>query len=88
MKYRRLGRTARCVSELCLGTMNFGPLTTQTDSFVIMDRARTRHQLLRHRQPLRRRQGPGATETIVGKWFAQGGGGARRSCCAKGVPDR
>ncbi len=39
MEYRRLGRTALQVSELCLGTMNFGPLTTQDDSFVIMDRA-------------------------------------------------
>ena len=39
MEHRRLGRTALRVSELCLGTMNFGPLTTQDDSFVIMDRA-------------------------------------------------
>ena len=39
MELRRLGRTALRVSELCLGTMNFGPLTTQEDSFVIMDRA-------------------------------------------------
>ena len=60
MKYRRLGRTALRVSELCLGTMNFGPLTTR--SRLVRDhgpRARARHQLLRHRQPLRRRQGPG-----------------------------
>ena len=27
MEHRRLGRTALRVSELCLGTMNFGPLT-------------------------------------------------------------
>ena len=39
MEHRRLGRTALRVSELCLGTMNFGPLTTQDDSFAIMDRA-------------------------------------------------
>ena len=60
MKYRRLGRTALRVSELCLGTMNFGPLTTR--GRLVRDhgpRARARHQLLRHRQPLRRRQGPG-----------------------------
>ena len=60
MELRRLGRTALRVSELCLGTMNFGPLTTEDD--VVRDhgpRARPRHQLLRHRQPLRRRQGPG-----------------------------
>ena len=39
MKYRRLGRTALRVSPLCLGTMNFGPLTTEADSHRIMDRA-------------------------------------------------
>ena len=27
------------VSRLCLGTMNFGPETSETDSFTIMDRA-------------------------------------------------
>ena len=81
MKYRRLGRTALRVSELCLGTMNFGPLTTEDDAR--RDHgpgARARHQLLRHGQPLRRRKGTGATEKIVGRWFAQGGGGARRWC--------
>ena len=39
MEYRRLGRTALRVSPICLGTMNFGPLTSQPDSFEIMDRA-------------------------------------------------
>ena len=39
MLYTRLGRTALKVSRLCLGTMNFGPQTTEEDSFRIMDRA-------------------------------------------------
>ena len=39
MEYRRLGRTALRVSPICLGTMNFGPLTTEPDSYEIMDRA-------------------------------------------------
>ena len=39
MRYRRLGRTALQVSELCLGTMNFGPQTPEDESFAIMDRA-------------------------------------------------
>ena len=39
MKQVRLGRTALRVSQLCLGTMNFGPLTTEPDSFAIMDHA-------------------------------------------------
>ena len=38
MRYRRLGRTALRVSELCLGTMNFGPLTSEADAGVVMDR--------------------------------------------------
>ena len=38
MKYTQLGRTGLKVSRLCLGTMNFGPLTTEPDSFAIMDK--------------------------------------------------
>jgi aryl-alcohol dehydrogenase-like predicted oxidoreductase len=54
--------------------MNFGPLTTQTDSFVIMDRA-LEHGINFFDTANRYGgdKGPGATETIVGKWFAQGG---------------
>jgi aryl-alcohol dehydrogenase-like predicted oxidoreductase len=75
MEYRRLGRTALRVSELCLGTMNFGPLTTQDDSFVIMDRALELginffDTANRYGGP----KGAGTTETIIGNWFAQGGG--------------
>ena len=39
MQYANLGRTGLKVSRLCLGTMNFGPLTSEADSFAIMDRA-------------------------------------------------
>ena len=39
MRYRRLGRTALQVSEVCLGTMNFGPTTSEPESFAILDRA-------------------------------------------------
>ncbi|HET9900734.1 MAG TPA: aldo/keto reductase, partial [Actinomycetes bacterium] len=39
MDYTHLGRTGLQVSRLCLGTMNFGPETSQDDSFAIMDRA-------------------------------------------------
>jgi aryl-alcohol dehydrogenase-like predicted oxidoreductase len=75
MELRRLGRTALRVSELCLGTMNFGPLTTQDDSFVIMDRALDLginffDTANRYGGP----KGPGTTETIIGNWFSHGGG--------------
>ena len=39
MEYRNLGRTGLKVSRLCLGTMNFGPRTSEPDSFAIMDKA-------------------------------------------------
>ena len=39
MHYTHLGRTGLIVSRLCLGTMNFGPETSEADSFNIMDRA-------------------------------------------------
>jgi len=39
MEYTHLGRSGLSVSRLCLGTMNFGPLTTPADSHVIMDHA-------------------------------------------------
>ncbi len=37
MKYRRLGRTGLKVSELCLGTMQWGWTATQEQSFQVMD---------------------------------------------------
>jgi aryl-alcohol dehydrogenase-like predicted oxidoreductase len=39
MEYRRLGRSGVLVSPLCLGTMNFGGVTTEKDSFEIMRKA-------------------------------------------------
>ena len=75
MRYRRLGRTALRVSELCLGTMNFGPLTSEADAGIVMDRA-LEHGINFFDTANRYGgdKGPGATESIVGRWFAQGGG--------------
>ena len=39
MEYRRLGRSGVLVSPLCLGTMNFGGVTAEKDSFEIMRKA-------------------------------------------------
>ena len=39
MEFTQLGRTGLKVSRLCLGTMNFGPLTSEEDAFAIMDKA-------------------------------------------------
>ena len=75
MRYRRLGRTALQVSELCLGTMNFGPQTPEDESFQIMDRAlELGINFFDTAEPSTAVARPGATEEIVGRWFAQGGG--------------
>src|ERR1700733_7023658 len=75
MRYRRLGRTALRVSQLRLGTMNFGPLTTEADAGIVMDRA-LEHGInfFDSANVYGRSKGRGATEEIVGRWFAQGGG--------------
>jgi hypothetical protein len=39
MQYTHLGRSGLSVSRLCLGTMNFGPLTSEADAHAIMDAA-------------------------------------------------
>ncbi len=74
MRYRALGRTALQVSEVCLGTMNFGPTTSEPDSFAILDRA-IEHgvNFLDTANQYGGTTGVGATETIIGNWLAQGG---------------
>ena len=74
MRYRRLGRTALRVSQLCLGTMNFGPFTSEADSHTIMDRAHEHGiNFFDTADRYGRSVGLGATEKIIGTWFAQGG---------------
>lgn len=83
MEFTHLGRTGLTVSRLCLGTMNFGPQTSEPDAHAIMDSA---HDVginffdtanvyggAEHR---------GHTEQIVGSWFARGGGRRERTVLA------
>jgi NDP-hexose 2,3-enoyl reductase len=75
MEYTNLGRTGLRVSRLCLGTMNFGPKTTEPDSFTIMDRAlELGIQFFDTANVYGWKTGEGVTEQIIGRWFAQGGG--------------
>jgi aryl-alcohol dehydrogenase-like predicted oxidoreductase len=75
MEYTYLGRTGLQVSRLCLGTMNFGPLTTEPDSFAIMDKALEMGiNFFDTANVYGWKRGEGVTEQIVGRWFAQGGG--------------
>lgn len=71
MDYRSLGRTGLKVSPLCLGTMNFGPRTSEDDAHRIMDRA-LEHGL--NFFDTANTYGAGETEQIIGRWLAQGGG--------------
>jgi aryl-alcohol dehydrogenase-like predicted oxidoreductase len=86
MEYVQLGRTGLKVSRLCLGTMNFGPKTTEEDSFPIMDKA---HDLginfFDTANVYGWKLGEGVTEQIVGRWFAQGGGRREKTVIATKV---
>ena len=75
MQYVHLGRSGLRVSRLCLGTMNFGPLTSEGDSFALMDRAREAGiNFFDTANVYGWRRGEGVTEQIIGRWLAQGGG--------------
>ncbi len=75
MEYTHLGRTGLLVSRLCLGTMNFGPQTTEEDSYKIMDQALEYGiNFFDTADVYGWKRGEGVTEQIVGRWFAQGGG--------------
>ncbi len=75
MEYTNLGRSGLKVSRLCLGTMNFGPLTDEADSFAIMDRAlESGINFFDTANVYGWRRGKGATEAILGRWLAQGDG--------------
>jgi aryl-alcohol dehydrogenase-like predicted oxidoreductase len=74
MKYANLGRTGCRVSKLCLGTMNFGPQTTEPDSFVVMDKSlELGINFFDTADVYGGKRGEGITEQIVGRWFATGG---------------
>lgn len=75
MDFTQLGRTGLKVSRLCLGTMNFGPHTSEADSFAIMDKALSLGiNFFDTANVYGWKTGEGVTEQIVGRWFAQGGG--------------
>lgn len=75
MEYTNLGRTGLKVSRLCLGTMNFGPQTSEEDGFAIMDRALELDiNFFDTANVYGWKIGEGITEQIVGRWMAQGGG--------------
>ena len=75
MELTHLGRTGLKVSRICLGTMNFGPETDEADSYRIMDRAiEAGINFFDTANVYGWNENKGRTESIIGRWLAQGGG--------------
>lgn len=71
MKYTSLGKSGMKISRLVLGTMNFGDKTEEKEAFKIMDRAL---ELGINFFDTANSYCHGETESIIGRWFAQGNG--------------
>ncbi len=75
IEHKRLGKHGVLVSNLCLGTMNFGWHTSEEDSFKIMDRAlELGLNFFDTADVYGWDKEHGLTEEIIGRWFAQRGG--------------
>lgn len=73
MNYTRLGRSGLMVSNLCLGTMNFGSYTPEDESCKIMDRAlELGINFFDTANVYGGKIGVGITENIIGRWLAKG----------------
>ena len=69
MQYNKMGQSCWYVSRICLGTMAFGRLCDETESFRILDEALDNGITFFDSANA---YGGGASEEIIGKWFAQG----------------
>lgn len=75
VQHKRLGKNGVLVSNICLGTMNFGWHTSEEDSFRIMDRAlELGINFFDTADVYGWSVEHGHTEEIIGRWLAQGGG--------------
>ena len=86
MQHTQMGRSGLKVSRLCLGTMNFGPETTEADSFAVMDKAIDLGiNFFDTANVYGWKKGEGVTEQIVGRWYAQGGNRREKTVIATKV---
>jgi aryl-alcohol dehydrogenase-like predicted oxidoreductase len=86
MQYTTLGRTGLKVSRLCLGTMNYGPQTSEADSHAQMDKAlEIGINFFDSADVYGWKKGEGYTEQIIGNWFATGGGRREKTIIATKV---
>ena len=86
MEYTRLGRSGLQVSRLCLGTMNFGPVTEEAEAHRIMDAALDGGvNFVDTANVYGWGENKGWTEEIVGRWLAGDGERRRRTVLATKV---
>ena len=72
MQYVKLGRSGLMVSRLCLGTMNFGAITPEMESYQIMNRAlESGINFFDTANVYGGKKGKGITEKIIGKWLEE-----------------
>jgi len=72
MQYVKLGRSGLMVSRLCLGTMNFGAITPEIESFQILNRAlESGINFFDTANVYGGKKGKGITEKIIGKWLGE-----------------
>lgn len=89
MEYRRLGTTGLRVSELCMGTMQFGWTADEPTSLAILDTAETAGVNFIDTADIYSRWVPGnpggVAETIVGRWLRSSAGRRQRMVIATKV---
>ncbi len=72
MKYTQLGKSNLTVSRICLGTMHFGPRTSESEAFKIMDKALEMGiNFFDTANVYGGVDDRGKSEFIIGKWFQQ-----------------
>jgi aryl-alcohol dehydrogenase-like predicted oxidoreductase len=75
MQYTKIGRANVTVSKICLGTMHFGTLATEEESFRIMDKALEMGiNFFDTANVYGRSAYCGLTEEVIGRWFQQRSG--------------
>ena len=84
MNYRRLGRTGLKVSELCLGTMQFGWTADEATGFAVMDAFVEAGGNFIDTADVYSRWAPGnpggVSEQIIGRWMQERAATATRWC--------
>lgn len=71
MKYTKLGKSNLDVSRVCIGTMHFGPRTTEQEAFRIMDKALDMGINFFDTANVYGGAEKGRSEQIIGHWFQQ-----------------